>query len=564
MIATVKWSECAPGLTQFRGYQRAWLRGDVLAGVTVAAYLVPQVMAYATVAGLEPVAGLWAALAPLAVYAVLGSSRQLSVGPESTASLMTASALAPIVAGDPARYAALAALLALLVGGICLFGGLIGLGFLANLLSKPVLVGYMTGVAFVMIGSQLGKLTKVKVSGDEFLDYVRSFIGGMSAVHWPTVVLSMSVLALLLVLDRVVPRAPVALIGVLAATAVVTVFSLDEHGIAVIGQIPAGLPAPGLPQVSMHDLAALLLPSVGVAIVAFSDNVLTARSFASRHHQEIDANAELRALGVSNAAAGLTNGFPVSSSGSRTALGDAVGSRTQLYSLITLLSVLAVMLFARGVLASFPMAALGALVVYAALRLIDVPGFKRLARFRGSEFILAIATTVAVLGIGVLYGVLVAVGLSILELLRRVAHAHDGILGFVPGIAGMHDIDDYPEAKPVPGLVVYRYDAPLCFANAEDFRERALAAVEESPTPVEWFVLNSEANVEVDLTALDALDQLRAELAQRGIVFVMARVKQDLRDALRAAGLIDKIGEDRIFMTLPTAVESYRGDRDPP
>jgi MFS superfamily sulfate permease-like transporter len=207
------------------------------------------------------------------------------------------------------------------------------------------------------------------------------------------------------------------------------------------------------------------------------------------------------------------------------------------------------------------MAALGALVVYAALRLIDVPGFKRLARFRRSEFILAIATTVAVLGIGVLYGVLVAVGLSILELLRRVAHAHDGILGFVPGIAGMHDIDDYPEAKPVPGLVVYRYDAPLCFANAEDFRERALAAVEETPTPVEWFVLNSEANVEVDLTALDALDQLRAELAQRGIVFVMARVKQDLRDALRAAGLIDKIGEDRIFMTLPTAVESYRGDR---
>ena len=562
--STVKWSECAPGLTQFRGYQRAWLRGDVLAGVTVAAYLVPQVMAYATVAGLEPVAGLWAALAPLAVYAVLGSSRQLSVGPESTTSLMTASPLAPIVAGDPARYAALAALLALLVGGICLFGGFIGLGFLANLLSKPVLVGYMTGVAFVMIGSQLGKLTKVKVSGDEFLDYVRSFIAGMSAVHWPTVVLSMSVLALLLVLDRVVPRAPVALIGVLAATAVVTVFSLDEHGIAVIGQIPAGLPAPGLPQVAMHDLAALLLPSVGVAIVAFSDNVLTARSFASRHHQEIDANAELRALGVSNAAAGLTNGFPVSSSGSRTALGDAVGSRTQLYSLITLLSVLAVMLFARGVLASFPMAALGALVVYAALRLIDVPGFKRLARFRRSEFILAIATTVAVLGIGVLYGVLVAVGLSILELLRRVAHAHDGILGFVPGIAGMHDIDDYPEAKPVPGLVVYRYDAPLCFANAEDFRERALAAVEESPTPVEWFVLNSEANVEVDLTALDALDQLRAELAQRGIVFVMARVKQDLRDALRAAGLIDKIGEDRIFMTLPTAVESYRGDRDPP
>ena len=393
---------------------------------------------------------------------------------------------------------------------------------------------------------------------------MRSFIAGMSAVHWPTVVLSMSVLALLLVLDRVVPRAPVALIGVLAATAVVAAFSLDEHGIAVVGHIPAGLPAPGLPQVSMHDLAALLLPSVGVAIVAFYDNVLTARSFAARKNQEIDANAELRALGVCNAAAGLTHGFPVSSSGSRTALGDAVGSRTQLYSLVALLSVLAVMLFAQGVLSSFPMAALGALVVYAALRLIDVPEFKRMARFRRSELILALATTAAVLGFGVLYGVLAAIGLSILDLLRRVAHAHDSILGFVPGITGMHDIDDYPEAEPVPGLVVYRYDAPLCFANAEDFRERARAAVDQNPVPVEWFVLNSDANVEVDLTALDALDQLRAELAERGIVFAMARVKQDLRDALRAAGLIDKIGEDRIFMSLRTAVESYRGDRDSP
>ena len=210
------------------------------------------------------------------------------------------------------------------------------------------------------------------------------------------------------------------------------------------------------------------------------------------------------------------------------------------------------------------MAALGALVVYAALRLIDVPAFRRMARFRRSELILALATMAAVLGFGVLYGVLAAIGLSILDLLRRVAHAHDSILGFVPGIAGMHDIDDYPEAEPVPGLVVYRYDAPLCFANAEDFRERALAAVDQNPVPVEWFVLNSEANVEVDLTAMDALDQLRAELAERGIVFAMARVKQDLRAALRAAGLLDKIGEDRIFFSLRTAVESYRGDRDSP
>lgn len=258
-----------------------------------------------------------------------------------------------------------------------------------------------------------------------------------------------------------------------------------------------------------------------------------------------------------NVAAGLTHGFPASCSGSRTALGDAVGSRTQLYSLAALGLVLVAMLFGRGMLAMFPTAALGALVVYAALRLIDVSEFRRLARFRRSELVLSLAATAAVLALGLLYGVLVAVALSILDLLRRVAHAHDSVLGIVPGLAGMHDIDDYPQASPLPGLLVYRYDAPLCFANAEDFRRRALAAVDADPVPVEWFVLNAEANVEVDLTALDALDQLRAELVRRGIVFAMARVKQDLRDSLRAAGLLAKIGEDRMFPTLPTAVEAF-------
>ncbi|WP_101950516.1 SulP family inorganic anion transporter [Mycobacterium sp. 3519A] len=552
-----------PGLTQFRGYQRDWLRGDVVAGLTVAAYLVPQVMAYATVAGLPPVVGLWAALVPLAVYAVLGSSRQLSVGPESTTALMTATALGPLAAGDPGRYAALAAAVTLLVGAICFIGGLVRLGMLAELLSRPVLVGYMTGVAAIMIGSQLGKVTGISVEGDEFVDQVRSFAAVLDQVHWPTLALSAAVLVVLLALDRLVPRLPGPLIGILLATAVVAAFSLDSNGIKVIGDIPGGLPTPSVPGVPLADMTTLLLPAVGIAIVAFSDNVLTARTFAARHNQRIDANAELRALGVCNVGTGLMHGFPVSSSGSRTALGDALGSRTQLYSVVTLVFVVIVMLAGRGVLSHFPMAALGALVVYAALRLVDVPEFKRLARFRRSELVLALATTVSVLLFGVLYGVLVAIALSILDLLRRVARPHDAILGFVPGVAGMHDIDDYPAAKPVPGLVVYRYDAPLFFANAENFRERALAAVDDSPVPVEWFVLNAEANVEVDLTALDVLDQLRAEFASRGIVFAMARVKQDLRDALDAAGLVDRIGEDRIFMTLPTAVEAYRNRRTP-
>lgn len=553
-----------PGLEQFRGYRREWLRGDVLAGMTVAAYLVPQVMAYATVARLPPVAGLWAALVPLAVYAMLGSSRQLSVGPESTTALMTATALAPLALGDPGRYAALAAAMAVLVGAICFVAGLLRLGFLADLLSRPVLVGYMTGVALIMIGSQLGKVTGVSVDGDGFVGEIRSFAERLAGVHWPTVAMASAVLVILLALDRLAPRLPGPLIAVLLATAAVTIFSLDNNGIRVIGTIPSGLPAPTLPGISLADLAALAIPAAGIAMVAFSDNVLTARIFGARHGQRVDANAELRALGFCNAGTGLLQGFPVSSSGSRTALGDALGSRTQLYSLVSLVSlvfVLVVMVAASGVLAHFPMAALGALVVYAALLLIDVAEFKRLARFRRSELFLALATTVAVLWVGVLYGVLVAIALSILDLLRRVARPHDAILGFVPGVAGMHDVDDYPDADPVPGLVVYRYDAPLFFANAENFRQRALAAVDDSPYPVEWFLLNAESNVEVDLTALDVLDQLRAELESRGIVFAMARVKQDLRVMLEAAGLVHKIGEDRIFITLPTAVEAYRNSR---
>ena len=364
-------------------------------------------------------------------------------------------------------------------------------------------------------------------------------------------------LLFLLAASRLFPRAPVPLIGMLLATAAVGLFALKDHGVAVIGHIPAGLPVPQVPDVALRDLKALLLPAVGVAVVAYSDNALTARAFAARNHYTVDANQELLALGVSNLGASMARGFPVSSSGSRTVIGDALGSRSQLYSLVALVFVAATVLFLRPLLANFPTAALGAVVVYAAVRLVDVAEFRRIARFRRSELLIALSTTVGVLVLDVLYGVLLAVALSIIELVRRVARPHDGVLGYVPGVAGMHDIDDYPDAKLVPGLVVYRYDAPLFFVNAEDFKQRALNALDIAEGDVEWFLLNAEAIVEIDITAIDALDGHRRELERRGIVFALARVKQDLRDDLEAAGFVDRVGPDRLFPTLPTAVHGY-------
>ena len=547
----------APGLSTLLHYDRGWLRGDLVAGVTVAAYLVPQVMAYAEVAGLPAVVGLWACVGPLLVYAVLGSSRQLSVGPESTTALMTAAAIGAMGAGDPDRYAALAAALAIAVGAVCLLGYVGRLGFLADLLSRPVLVGYMAGVAVLMIASQLGKLTGMEVEGDTPLEETWYALTHLDDVQLRTVTLAAAVLVLLLVGQHYRPRWPNPLFVMLLATATVALLDLQSHGIEVVGEIPAGLPAPGLPDIDPGALLELLVPAIGVAVVGYSDNVLEGRAFASRHDQRIDANQELLGLGAANITSGLFQAFPVSSSGSRTAIGDAVGSRSQLYSLVTLGMVLLTMFFLGPVLAAFPMAALGGVVVFAAIRLIDVDELRRFAMFRRSELVLALATTAAVLLMGVLPGIGVAIGLSILDLLRRVARPHDGILGYAPDVPGMHDVDDYPEAKQVPGLVVYRYDSPIFFANAEDFRRRALAAVDESETPVEWFLLNAEANIDVDLTAVDALEEVRRTLAGRDIVFAMARVKTDLREPLAAAGFIDKVGEDRIFLTLPTAVAAY-------
>ncbi|WP_084212105.1 SulP family inorganic anion transporter [Pseudonocardia acaciae] len=540
--------------------RRDWpaVRGDLVAGLTVAAYLVPQVLAYAGVAGLPPIVGLWAAVAAVVGYGLVGSSRQLSMGPESTTAIMTAIAIAPLAAGQPDRYAALAAALALVVGAFCVLGWAARLGFLANLLSRPVLVGYLAGIALIMIAGQLRNVTGAPAGGDTAIAQLTAFLAAAGQVHPPTVALAVAVLGFLFGAKLLVPRVPGPLLAVLLASAAVAALSLRQHGVAVVGTVPGGIPAPALPAVTGGDVLALLAPALGVTIVAYSDTVLTGRAFAARAGHRLDADRELLALGTANIAAGLLRGFPISSSGSRTAIAESVGARSQLYSLVAAVVVLAVLFLGAPVLELFPTAALGALVIYAAVGLIDLRELRRFARFRRSELTLALATTAAVLILGVLGGVLAAVGLSILDLLRKLSRPHDGILGFVPGLAGMHDVDDYPHAERLDGLVVYRYDAPLCFANADNFRRRALAAVDNAPTPTRWLLLNTEVITELDITAADTLAALRDELAHRDIVLAMARVKQDLRTDLRRAGLLDRIGPDRIFPTLPTAVQAYQ------
>lgn len=549
-----------PGVVVLSRYHRRWLRGDVLAGCTVAAYLVPQCMAYATIAGLAPVVGLWTMVPCLAVYAIFGSSRHMSIGPESTIALMTAAIVAPLANGDPVRYAVLSAALAIMVGLLCLVAWVVRLGFIADLLSRPVLVGYLSGIACLMIVGQLSHLTGVPVDGDGFAAEITSFVQSIGQYDPATVLMGAMALAFLFIISWKWPSLPGPLIAVLLATAAVMAFNLERFGIDVVGPFSSGLPEHGIP--SMSELSLLLWPAVGVLLVGYTDVMLTARAFSTKESGRVDANQELFALGTVNLAAGAIGGFPVSGSASRTALGITAGARTQLYSLVAMTWTLAIIIFLGPLLARFPTVVLGAIVLYAATKLIDIRGYGRLWSFRRIEFSLAISALAGVLVFGILNGVLLAVALSVAEMLRRVARPHDAVMGFVPGLAGMHDIKDYPDHTTVPGLVIFRYDSPLFFANADDFRDSALEAVDDAEIdgqlPVAWLLLNMEANVEVDITAMYALEALRSELVRRNIVLALTRVKHDLRMPLDSFGLSKKIGADHIYLTLPTAIEGYQ------
>jgi len=539
--------------------QRFLRRGDLLAGVTVAAYLVPQCLAYGELAGLPPVTGLWAILPSMLIYPLLGSSPQLSVGPETSTALMTAAVVAPLAAGDPQHYATAASLLALLVGLLCALGAALRLGFLADLLSKPILVGYLAGVAVLMVCGQLHALTGTGLRADTLAEAVRQRLLMHGSVHGPTLALALAALLLMGALARWAPGWPGPLVAVLLASAAVPLWHLEQQGVALIGPIPAGFPWPRLPApVDLQTVPPLLAGALGIALVGYSDSVLTGRCFAQRSGRRLDADQELLALAAVNVGSALFQGFPVSSSNTRTALADAAGCHSQRYALVAAGVTVLVLMGLRPLLSQFPRPVLAAIVVFAALRLIDPGAFVRLWRFRPSECLLALGTLAGVLFSGLLIGVALAVGLSVVALFGRLARPHAAVMGEVPGLAGYHDVQDWEGGRTIPGLVLFRYDAPLCFANAEDFRRRVLAAVDGAAPAAEWLVLNAEAVVEIDSTAAEMLLELPRELAKRGVRLALSRVKHELQAQLEAAGVLELVGLEHLYPTIPTAVAAFQ------
>lgn len=548
-----------PGLGVLRHYQRGWLRPDLVGGLTVGAMLVPQSMAYAELAGLAPEYGFYAVVGALVVYALVGTSRHLGVGPEPGTAILAATGVGAIAAGDPERYVALMAGLALVVAAICVVAAVARLGFVASVLSKPVLVGYITGVGLTLLSSQIAGFTGVPIEGDRFFPRFRKLAGSLDEVHLGTTAVGAATLALILVLRRRAPTAPGALIGVVAATVVVAAFGLGDRGVALVGDIPTGLPVPGLPDVSLSDVGRLLPVAGGIALVGYSDNVLTARSIAARHGYRIDANQELLALGLTNLTAGLSQGFPVSSSASRTAVPASLGTRTQLVSLVASASVVATVLVLAPALGEIPRAALAAVIVSAAIAILDVPGYRALWRVSREEAVLAAVAALGVIVFDVLVGVLVAVSLSIVVAFYRIARPHDAVLGDYPGLDGWVGVDRYPEAVTERGLVVYRFDAPLFFVNADRFRARVDAALEDSPDEEEWLVLDFEGIGALDATALDTLADL-VEQVDVDVVAV-ARANDDVLDRLARGGLIEPAGRVRVYPTINGAVRAYRHRR---
>ncbi len=551
-----------PGIRVARSYQRRWLWADLFAGLTIFAMLVPQGMAYGELAGVAPVVGLYTAIGALVGYALFGSSRRLMLGPESSSALLAAAAVAPVAAGgSPARFAMLAALLALLVGVIALAAGIARLGFLADFVSKPILLGYITGVAIIMIVGQLGKLFGITIGSEQFFQQIGELLAHLGQTRVLTLLIGLALLVFLLVLRHFAPRVPAALIVVVLMTTISSLLHLSSYGVAVVGPIPPGLPQFGLPDLSFNDVKNLLPSALTLTLIIFTDAVLTARSISEKQDEKVDANRELIGLGAANLASGLLQGFPAAASQSRTAVDKAAGGKTQLVGIIAATLLVAFLLWFTHLLENLPQLVLGVIIIAAAINLIEVKPLLKVYRLRHVEFYLALITCVGVLSIGVLGGILVAVVLALIVVIGRISRPHDAILGSVEGVDGYQDIEGYANSQTVPGLIAYRFDAPLFFANADHFLMQVQELIDAAEPPVEWLLIDAEAIIDIDVTAAEALSELERQLKCKGIVLAIARANHPLQHMLQRAGLTERIGSAYFFPTVRTAVQAYLAQR---
>jgi high affinity sulfate transporter 1 len=533
-----------------------------VAGLALTALLVPQGMAYAELAGLPPVTGLYTSVVVLLAYAVFGPSRILLLGPDSSISPLIAAAVRPIVArpGDPSAAVALASALAVMIGLMCIAAGRARLGAIADLFSKPVRLGFLNGIALVVIVSQLPALFGFTLGDSRSLaSELGAFADGVrdGAVVTASLLLGIGVLAVIEVCARLAPRVPGVLIAVVGSALVVGVFGLAAHGVAVVGAVPTGFPAPRLPDVTFGQIRDLFLAALGITFVMIADTTILSRSVAARRNEHVDPDAEITALGAANLSAGVFGGFPASASATRTLVAETSGAQTQLAGVVAAVAVVGVLVFGHGLGRNLPSSALAAVVIAGAARLVDVRTVRWLLRVRRSECLLALAAFAGVALIGVLEGVAVAIGLSIASFVWRAWRPYDAVLGRVPNRKGYHDIERHPEAVVIPGLVLYRFDAPLFFANAERFANRLKDAVDDRPEPTRWAIVAAEPLTDIDTTAAEVLAELLDELDARGVDLAFAELKGPVKDRLRDYDLYERIGDDRFFPTLGTAIGAY-------
>jgi high affinity sulfate transporter 1 len=558
-VPSVGWRRWVPGLAAIGQYRLAWLRHDIVAGLALSAVLLPVGLAYAVASGVPPTSGLYATIVGLLAYALFGPSRMLVLGPDSSLVALIGGIVLPLSAGDSQRAVALASMLAIVSGSLCIFAGAARLGFITDLISKPIRYGYMNGIALTVLFSQLPALFGFTVKGEGLLIESQSFLAGLLAGKTNGVSLALGGGTLLLIgLLRHSKRVPGVLLAVVSTTAIVSALNLaTEFGVLVLGPLPRGLPAVAVPWTGTGDIMPVLMGGFAIALVSFADTSVLSRTYAARLGERVEPNQEMVGLGAANLVAGFFQGLPISASASRTPVAEAAGAKTQLTGVVGAITVAVLLIAAPNLLRNLPISALAAVVIASAIALIEVADLRRIYRMQPWEFWLSMLCLAGVAVFGAIPGIALAIAIAVIEFLWDGWRPYSAVLGRVDKVKGYHDISRYPESRQIPGLVLFRWDAPLFFANAELFRDRVMMAVESSPTQVNWLVVGAEPVTSIDVTSADTLDELDHTLATSGIRLCIAEMKDPVKDKLKRFGLFSQFGEERFFATLGEAVSCY-------